>query len=191
MTSHSNIDQLTDRQIIDLILQDGKSKYFELLYNRYHGRVKDKCFSLLKSRQMAHEFTLEIFEKVYEKLNTFKGNSTFSSWLYAISYNHCIEYLRQKKKLHYPEWNRNFELPDVIDEMAEEDLTGIRYDRLMKVLDMAHPEEKALLLMRYQDNIPLKLIQLTFRISESAAKMRIKRARARVMHLYKEMYNSD
>jgi RNA polymerase sigma factor (sigma-70 family) len=188
MTSHS-LDQLSDRQIIDLILQDGKSKYFELLYNRYNGRVKDKCFSLLKNRQMAQEFTLEIFEKVYEKLNTFKGNSTFSSWLYAISYNHCIEYLRQKKKLHYPEWNRNFELPDVIDEMAEEDLTGIRYDRLMKVLDMAHPEEKALLLMRYQDNIPLKLIQLTFRISESAAKMRIKRARARVLHLYKEMYS--
>jgi hypothetical protein len=42
--------------------------------------------------------------------------------------------------------------------------------------------------MKYQDNIPLKLIMSTFRISESAAKMRIKRAKARVMYLYKDLY---
>jgi RNA polymerase sigma factor (sigma-70 family) len=180
--------QLSDIQIIDLILKENKSILFELLYDRYQKKVLDKCYSLVKDKALAREFTLEIFEKVYEKLTSFKGNSSFSSWLYAITYNHCIEYLRHKKKLHYPEWNRNYELPEVIDDIAEEDITGIKYDRLMKVLDCIHPEEKALLLLKYQDNIPLKLIQKTFRISESAAKMRIKRARARVLHVYGEMY---
>ena len=181
----------SDQQIIDLIIREDKKDLFELLYNRYRNKVLDKCFSLVKDKSLAEEFTLEIFEKVYEKLNSFKGNSSFSSWLYAVSYNHCIEYLRHKKKLHYPEWNRKYDLPEIIDDIAEEDINSIRYDRLMKVLDMIHPEEKALLLMKYQDNIPLKLIQSTFRISESAAKMRIKRARARVVHVYGKLYKKD
>jgi tRNA U38,U39,U40 pseudouridine synthase TruA len=42
--------------------------------------------------------------------------------------------------------------------------------------------------MKYQDNIPVKLIMSTFRISESATKMRIKRAKARVLYLYRTLY---
>ena len=181
--------QLTDKQLIDIIVNEKKIDLYEILYQRHNKKVLDKCYSILKNKKMAEEFALEIFSKVYEKINTFRGNSSFSSWLYAITYNQCIEYLRHNKRLHYPEWNRNNQLPDVIDEINEEDINGIRYDRLVKVLEMIHPEEKALLLMKYQDNIPVKLIQSTFRISESAAKMRIKRARARVVHIYNSLYN--
>ena len=180
--------QLTDLQIIDLILKENKVNLFEILYQRYSKKVRDKCYSILKNRELAEEFTLDIFSKVYEKLSGYHRNASFSSWLYAVTYNYCIEYLRHKKNLHYPEWNRNNDLPDMIDEITEEDLSEIKYDRLKKILNLIHPEEKALLLMKYQDNIPIKLIQSTFRISESAAKMRIKRARARVIHLYNKLY---
>jgi RNA polymerase sigma-70 factor (ECF subfamily) len=89
--------------------------------------------------------------------------------------------------LHYPDWNNNNEIPEIIDE-TDEDLTEINYSRLMKILDMIHPEEKALLLMKYHDELPITKIGKSLRISESAAKMRIKRARARVMFFYKKMY---
>lgn len=169
----------------------GNKDTFKILYSRYSRKVLDKCFSILKDRDLAHEAQQEIFSKVYEKLPGYQGRSSFSSWLYSITYNHCIEYLRHRKKLHYPEWNRNHELPEIIDEIPESETSGIRYDRLLKIMDMIHPEEKALLIMKYQDNIPLKLIMSTFRISESAAKMRIKRARARVMYLYKNQFPEE
>jgi RNA polymerase sigma factor (sigma-70 family) len=178
---------LSDEEIIRKILSSGSNKMFEVLWLRYSKKVKDKCYSLIKDHHLAEEFTVEIFSKVMEKLDGYKGISSFSTWLYAITYNHCIEYLRLKKRLHYPEWNRKNELPDVVDEI-EEDVTEIRYDRMMKILDMIHPEEKTLLLMKYKDNAPLKLIQATLKISESAAKMRIKRAKARVSYLYKRLY---
>jgi RNA polymerase sigma-70 factor (ECF subfamily) len=110
--------------------------------------------------------------------------------LYAITYNHCIEYLRVKKKLHYPDWNRNSFLPEIIDEQTE-DLTDIRYERLTKILDIIHPEEKVLLLMKYKDNLSVKLIQSALKISESAVKMRLKRAKARVIYLYKKLYRDE
>jgi RNA polymerase sigma factor (sigma-70 family) len=160
---------------------------FKLLYDRYNSKVLDKCYSLLKDKSLANEFVQDIFSKVFEKLESFKGVSSFSSWLYAVTYNHCIEYLRVKKKLHYPDWNRNSFLPEIIDEQTE-DFTGIRYERLTKILDIIHPEEKALLLMKYKDNLSVKLIQSALRISESAVKMRLKRAKARVIYLYNKLY---
>jgi len=182
--------KMSDEEIIRNILQ-GKKDQYEILYSRYSSKVLDKCYSILKDRDLSLEVQQEIFSKVYEKLPGYKGISSFSSWLYAITYNHCIEYLRLRKKLNYPEWNRSNDLPEVIDEVYEPDLAGLRYERLLIIMDLIHPEEKALLIMKYQDNIPLKLIMSTFRISESAAKMRIKRAKARVMYLYKTMYPSE
>jgi RNA polymerase sigma factor (sigma-70 family) len=182
--------KLSDEEVIRNILQ-GKKDQFEILYSRYNRKVLDKCFSILKDRGLALEVEQEIFTKVYEKLPGYKGMASFSSWLYAITYNHCIEYLRHRKKLNYPEWNRSHELPEVIDEIYEADVNGQRFERLQKIMELIHPEEKALLLMKYQDNIPIKLIMSTFRITESAAKMRIKRAKARVMYLYKTTYPTE
>ena len=181
---------LRDDEIIKMILQ-GQKDQFNILYSRYNRKVFDKCFSILKDRELAIEVEQEVFSKVYEKLSGYKGIASFSSWLYAITYNHCIEYLRHRKKLHYPDWNRSHNLPEIIDEINETDNIVLRYERLLNIMELIHPEEKALLLMKYQDNIPLKLIMSTFRISESAAKMRIKRAKARVMYLYKDMYPSE
>lgn len=185
---NGNFHNEKDEFIVSQIVRLKQPDLYEILYQRYHNKVYDKCYSLLKDKKLAEEFVHDIFSKVFEKLDGFKGISSFSSWLYAITYNHCIEYLRIKKKIHYPDWNRQNELPEIIDEQ-EESFTDIRYERLKTILDMIHPEEKALLLMKYKDNISIKLIESALKISESAAKMRIKRAKARVIYLYNKLYH--
>jgi RNA polymerase sigma factor (sigma-70 family) len=182
-------NELSDEEIVSKITQNGESNLFEILYNRYYTKVLDKSYSLVKNGELASDLTRDILSKVYEKLPGFKGNSSFSSWLYSITYNHCIDYLREKKKLHYPDWNMQNELPEIIDEV-EEDNTSINYDRLLKLLDLIHTEEKALLVMKYQDDYSLKEIGEALRISESAAKMRIKRAKTRLLYLYKTLYGN-
>ena len=89
--------------------------------------------------------------------------------------------------MHYPEWNRKNEIPEIIDE-TEEDFTEVNYKRLLELLELIHPEEKALLLMKYQDNLSMKQISTALRITEDAAKMRLKRARSRILYLFKSKY---
>jgi RNA polymerase sigma-70 factor (ECF subfamily) len=149
--------------------------------------VLSKCYSFVKNKQVAQELTEDIFSKVFEKLSSFKQLSSFSSWLYSVTYNQCIDYLREKKKLHYPSWNSENEIPEIIED-TEEVHDDINYENLMVVLDLIHSEEKALLLMKYQDNLSMKQIGIALRISEDAAKMRLKRARTRVLYLYKKKY---
>ncbi|KPL16394.1 MAG: hypothetical protein AMS23_01040 [Bacteroides sp. SM1_62] len=179
--------ELTDEELISRILQDHQTDLYEILFRRYQKKVMDKCYSLLKNRIQANEFTEDILSKVYEKLSTFGRRSSFSSWLYTITYNHCIDYLREKKYLHYPDWNRQNEIPEIIDN-PQEDLPDINYENLSIILDLIHPEEKAMLMMKYHDDLTMKEVAASLRISVDAAKMRLKRARTRVFYLYKKKF---
>jgi len=178
----------TDEEIVQLILVSENHELFEVLYSRYFKKVRDKCFSFLKDGKLSEEFANDILTKAYEKISGFKGNSSFSSWLYSITYNYCIDYLRVKKKLHYPDWNSSNDIPEIIDE-SETDMEGANYENLLTILELIHPEEKVLLLMKYQDNLPIKQIAKTLRISEDAVKMRLKRARTRVIYMYKQKFD--
>jgi len=182
--------KLDDREIIRIILEENESGYFDVLYKRYISRVSDKCYSILKNRSLAEEMAIDIMCTTYEKLASYKGMSSFSSWLYSITYNHCIDYLRKKSKLHYPSWNSNNEIPEIIDD-PDESIDSVNPENLMQVLDLIHPEEKALLLMKYQDDLSIKQISAALRISDDAVKMRLKRARTRVLYLYSKKFVKD
>ena len=183
----SQYKSLKDDEIITLIRTEGKNVLFDVIYERYYIKVRDKCYSLLKNKNLAGDFANDILSKAFEHLNGFKGKSSFSSWLYSITYNYCIDYLRVQKKMHYPEWNRKNEIPEIIDE-TEEDFTEVNYKRLIELLELIHPEEKALILMKYQDNLSMRQISTALRITEDAAKMRLKRARTRILYLFKTKY---
>jgi RNA polymerase sigma factor (sigma-70 family) len=179
---------LTDEEVVKRLQTGASNRYYEVVYHRYHKRVSDKCYGLVKNRELAHELAEDIFSKAYEKLPAFKQKSSFSTWLYSITYNHCIDYLREKKKLHYPNWNKEHEMGSIPDE--EEQLTDINYDNLVTVMELIHPEEKALLLMKYMDNLSLKQISESLRISENATKMRLKRAKTRLLYLYGQKFKN-
>jgi RNA polymerase sigma factor (sigma-70 family) len=188
MTLKNKNQHKSDEEIVHLLMDSGNRELFEILYSRYFKKVKDKCFSFLKDQKQAEEFANDILTKAYEKIPGFKGNSSFSSWLYSITYNYCIDYLRIKKKLHYPNWNNSNDIPEIIDE-SETDFEEASYENLLTILELVHPEEKVLLLMKYQDNLPIKHIAKTLRISEDAVKMRLKRARTRVIYMYKQKFD--
>ena len=183
------LKNLDDKEIIDRIVHKGEGALFGELIRRYRPKVIDKSYSLLKDKVLANNFSNDIMSKAYEKLPEFKGASSFSTWLYSITYNYCIDYLRGKKKLHYPSWNSEHDIPEIVD-MEEEDLTDLNYTRLMSIINAIHPEEKALLLMKYQDDMSLKQIAGALRISESALKMRLQRAKARVLLMYKKNFKN-
>lgn len=189
MAKNETFKTLTDEELVAKIVAGEDSSLYGVLFDRYKGKVLDKCFSLLRNRELAGEFSEDILSKAYEKLTSFKGNSSFSSWLYSITYNHCIDYLREKKKLHYPEWNRQNEIPEIADDI-EEDMTELHYSRMVRILDIMHTEERAMLLMKYKDELSVKEIAESLRLTEGAVKMRVKRAKARLVYLYRKLYGN-
>ncbi|MFU8844639.1 MAG: sigma factor, partial [Bacteroidales bacterium] len=82
----NNSENLNDEQLAGKILSENLPELYEILYSRYFRKVREKCFTLLKKSRLADEFAEDILSKAFEKLDSFKGNSSFSSWLYAITY---------------------------------------------------------------------------------------------------------
>lgn len=66
------------------------------LIDRYRGKVMRTCFSYLRNERDAEEAVQDIFAKAYFSLAKFKGDSSFSTWIYRIAVNHCLDILRKK-----------------------------------------------------------------------------------------------
>lgn len=85
MAEQGKYSNLTDEELVRLITKEGQASLYAVLYDRFYPRVLDKCYSLLRNRDLADESAEDILSKAYEKLPGFRGNSSFSSWLYSIT----------------------------------------------------------------------------------------------------------
>ncbi len=178
-------NKLSDEELIHAITQEGRSDLFGQLYDRYANKVYRKCIGFSKDHDIAQDMVQDIFLKVFFQLPKFQGKSRFSTWLYTISYNFCVEYYRRNSKHSFVDIENQ---PDAIDESADEkELLKTRTDKLQKALEHIAPEDRAILLMKYQDQIPIKEIMDGLDISESAVKMRLARARQRAKEVIDQM----
>ncbi len=84
-----------------LVLQaiDGDQKAFAKLLSRYRQSVFHAILKMVRNREDAEDLTLEAFGKAFNKLSSYTPNYAFSTWLFKIAINNCIDYMR-KKRLH-------------------------------------------------------------------------------------------
>ena len=132
------------------------------------------------------DLTQEVFIKLFLKLHSFKGQSKFSTWLYAFTYNLCANYVNRDKEHKISKASRSIDdYTDILYiEVSDESLFQMRTDQLKKAMELIEPEDKAILLLKYQDDVSIKELQLLLEIGESAVKMRLKRAKARIIEAY-------
>jgi RNA polymerase sigma-70 factor (ECF subfamily) len=186
--STDKLTEFSDEALVQKILATGNTAYFGVIYDRYAQLVYQKCYGFTKSVSEAQDLTQDIFLKLFLSLKTFKGKSKFSTWLYALTYNYCINYVTRDK-------NKQIEKEKVPVEEAEQLMVEIddavfynfSVNKLEQALDLIAPEDKLILLLKYQDELPIKEIMEILKIGESAAKMRIKRAKARLVKVYNDI----
>jgi RNA polymerase sigma-70 factor, ECF subfamily len=77
--------------------KDGDAAAFEYLYQAHCKRVYGLCLRMIKNSAEAEDLTQQAFLQVYRKLGTFRGESGFSTWLYRVTANVVLMYLRRKK----------------------------------------------------------------------------------------------
>ncbi|PWL29760.1 RNA polymerase sigma factor [Roseivirga spongicola] len=183
--------QLTDEELVHFLQNGGPERYFSILADRYQDYVKKKCKGYVKSDDEAEDLSQEVFIKVFMQLSNFRSEAKFKTWLYTIVYHTCIDYLRKKKKSTHQVISDKLssELEDVIeaDEVDKESLMNA----LELLLEQITPEEKLLLLLKYKEKQSLQAITASMNISESAAKMRLLRAKEKINKLYEKQLKDN
>ncbi|MCC6462030.1 MAG: RNA polymerase sigma factor [Saprospiraceae bacterium] len=182
----------SDSELIARYLQEQNPEYFNTLYRRYAGKVFAKCISMLADEALARDAVQDIFIKVYLNLSRFNEQSSFSTWLYSITYNFCIDLIRKKKKVPITFTDDAERIGDQIDvEIPDSVLLEMKHGRLEKVLAKMPEGDRIILLMKYMDDMSIKDIAEFFQKTESAIKMQIMRAKQKAQAIYDDMYASD
>jgi len=180
--------KLTDEELVAKIVQSNDTHLFAVLYDRYASLVYNKCYGFANSKEEAEDLTHDVFIRLFIKLRTFKGRSKFSTWLYSFTYNFCVNYVQRnvhKKREKVTVVTDQVKEDASIEEIDDATLFALKSDQLAKALEMIDPNEKMILLMKYQDDMSIKEISELLELGESAIKMRLKRAKQKVVEICK------
>ncbi len=185
-----DLHKLTDEELVFKIVETNNSQLFALLYDRFSKVVYNKCYGFSKSKEEAEDLTHDVFIRLFVKLKTFKGNSKFSTWLYSFTYNFCVNYVQRdkhKKKEKVTVVTDQVKEEDASEEIDDAQLFALKSKKLAKALTLIDVKEKMILLMKYQDDLSIREISEALELGESAVKMRIKRAKQKVILAYEEL----
>ncbi|MGB5418649.1 RNA polymerase sigma factor [Algibacter sp.] len=188
MKNDSTFQNLTDEELVEQIVKTNNDILFGILYERFAHLVYNKCYGFTKTKVEAQDLAQDVFIKLYQKLSSFSGKSKFSTWLYAFTYNLCVDYVNKNvlQKVHSDDLEPE-DYDHINIEVEDYSLFQLKEDTLKKALEIIAPEDKMILLLKYQDDFPLKSIKEILNISESAVKMRLKRAKSRIIEVYNDL----
>jgi len=176
--------EATDEAIVADLQRNADAELFAVLYDRYTAKVFQKCLGMTRNKQLAADLTHDIFLMAFLNLPKFDHRSRFGTWLYSITYNRCLDQLRKDKRQRATE--ADDDLPgDLPEDRYEAELLEMRAEHLPNVLEALAPDDRALLLMKYQDDLGVKDMAEVLGLGESAVKMRLMRARERALQLYR------
>ncbi len=178
---------VSDEDIVRKILVSPERKLQEELYERYVDRVFHKCLNIVNNKEVARDLTHDVMIKVFLKLSKYSEKSPFYGWIFAITYNHCMDHLKAKKKFKlssFEDYKVDIPEEDSI-EMEHKELKELQFEQLEHHYQHLSDQEKLILLMRYQDGMSIRQISIILKVSESAVKMRLKRSRDHLAKLIK------
>lgn len=150
-------------------------------YDRYVTRVYRHCLRLTHNCESAQDFTHDIFIKIFTRLDHFNHKARFSTWLYTIVHNYCLDQIRRTKQL-------PLELIDKSDwtdwpELEPVDREEEQVQLLRAGIEMLPLAERTLLQVRYVEARSIEELAQLHGLSQSAIKMRLKRIREKLGRL--------
>jgi RNA polymerase sigma-70 factor (ECF subfamily) len=157
--------------------QHGDQQAFDELVRRTHADTYTLAYRLCGNEEDARDVVQDAYLRAYKGLKRFRGDAQFSTWMYRITAN-CANTLMSKRHKH-----RHDELHDTIedtdsarDPAAQADAMALRAD-LADALAELSPKLRAVVLLRDVYELPHEDIAAELGISETAAKVRLHRAR--------------
>ncbi len=179
---------MEDMDIVQAYRAHQHATCFQLLYDRYAGKVFSKAMTMLHRESEAEDAVQEIFTKIFTSLGKFEGHSKFSTWVYSITYNLCIDKIRRGKRSRELFATEMDDPPDTAEEVPDEALLTMQVSELRYVLGQLTEAERTLLLMKYKDGVKVRAIAQLLGKNESAVKMQLKRIKEKAKRIHDKQF---
>ena len=169
--------------------QLGEKAAFEQLVIRHQELVFSLAYKLTGNREMANDVAQESFIRAWKAIEKFRGDSTFSTWIYRITVNTAWTLRKKAKKHNTLNIDDTYE-PIVIDEKKDPELVAINSDLssvLINALDKLPIEQRIIVELKNIEGRSHKEIADYLDISVTAAKVRLHRAHQKLRLILEEV----
>jgi len=169
--------------------QLGEKAAFEQLVIRHQELVFSLAYKLTGNREMANDVAQESFIRAWKAIEKFRGDSTFSTWIYRITVNTAWTLRKKAKKHNTLNIDDTYE-PIVIDEKKDPELIAINSDLssvLVNALDKLPIEQRIIVELKNIEGRSHKEIADYLDISVTAAKVRLHRAHQKLRLILEEV----
>jgi|TARA_B110000046_G_C13026009_1_gene414135 RNA polymerase sigma factor (sigma-70 family) len=176
-----------DQLYIDKVI-NGDTNAFAYLVDAYKDMVFSLAFKMTKNREEAEEVSQDTFIKAFKNLNKFKGDSKFSTWLYRIGYHACLDAIKKNKnhnnslEINEITFNKIQSVDTILQGIERKERATVMNDCLLKLPE----EERSIIWMFYFDELSLKEIIEVTSLSEANLKVKLHRARKRLLAIVEE-----
>ncbi len=174
----------------------GDISAFEKLLDEYEGKIYNMAYRMLGDRQDAEDATQETFMKAYTSLDGFRGDSSFSTWLYRIAKNVCLDEIRrrQRKPVYHldepvttPTGQIQRQLPD---ESPAPDEVVVEHEKrraIEEALGKLPPHHRTVIVLRDIQGLSYNEIAEILKVKLGTVKSRLYRARSSMSAVLQEM----
>jgi RNA polymerase sigma-70 factor (ECF subfamily) len=187
-----------DEQAVIKQAQGGNILAFEALVKRYDKHVLQLAYSLVNNTQDAQEVYQEVFVRVFKNLKRFKFQSQFSTWLYRVVVNYCINFNKRKSRAKFfsldgqagepdHEWKKA--MKDGTRSPEESVLNQELSDSIELALEQLSARQKTVFVLRHYHGHKLQEIAQIMKCSEGTVKNYLFRATQKMQALLKEYAN--
>ncbi|MFH1531596.1 MAG: sigma-70 family RNA polymerase sigma factor [Pseudomonadota bacterium] len=188
----------SDDKVLVARCKEGDHDAFRTLVQKYERRIYGIVVGMIRDREEAWDLTQEVFVKVYRHLGSFEGNSSLYTWMYRITVNLCIDFIRKRKgaSLEFDD-ARNHDGPVGLDSpvgkpadtppqrLLREELVG----KVNQALERLSPKHKQIVILREVEGLSYQEIADVLGISIGTVMSRLFHARKnmqRVLEKYLE-----
>lgn len=178
--------EVSEKKIIEKVL-GGDANAFEELVLRYEKTVYNLALRMVGDRDDAFDMTQEAFIKAYGSLSSFRGDSKFSVWIYRITTNVCLDFLRSKSRKQQvsltvsdDDEDAQLDIPDPKADPEQQLIKKISMQSVEEGLKTLPDKQRQILVMRELGGMSYAEIGKALSIEEGTVKSRIFRARKRL-----------
>lgn len=186
---------LRDYELVRLALEKGDQKAYADLMNNYRDSLYYMLLKMTNDPIDADDLTIEAFGKAFKNLSQYTPDFAFSTWLFKIATNNCIDFIRKKKKMTFS-MNKGFDGSDETSEMAqnipfegldpeEKFIEGQKIKLMRQVVERLKPHYRTLVELRYFNELSYEEISDELNIPLGTVKAQLFRAREFLYNILK------
>lgn len=181
-----------DNVYIDKII-NGDTNAFSVLVDRYKDLIFTLALRMMKNKEEAEEVAQDTFIKTYKSLSKFKGDSKFSTWIYRVAYNTCLDRLKKNKRQQNTVAIDEYTEHQVktIDNALDAMETKEKAEAIKTCIDLLPSDDSFLLTLYYYEEQSLDEIAKVTGLKPNNVKVKLFRSRKKLATILKERLDNE